>query len=184
VDSENSRGTRIGDQINLVGVTFAMMLEWNERYSNVTFRLMVIRSAKNDTPTNDTLWQGASGNKMLDTFNTERFTVLYTKYIKMVAPNMAIQTGEASSQTTGSGFTLRTSNTQQSRPTRIVKFFVPGKRFTRDRILQYENNSQQVKFFDYHFCIYAYSNFSTSELLGFNVGRLNDCYIKMHYKDA
>ena len=53
MDSENSRGTRIGYQINLVGVTVAMMLELNERYSDVTFCLMVVRSAKNDTPNND-----------------------------------------------------------------------------------------------------------------------------------
>jgi len=31
-----------------------------------------VRSAKGDTPNTDTLWNGASGNKMLDTFNTER----------------------------------------------------------------------------------------------------------------
>ena len=53
----------------------------------------------------------------------------------------------------------------------IVIFNVPGKRFARNGILQYENGSVQTKFFDYHFIIYAYSNFSTSELLGFNVGR-------------
>ena len=61
---------------------------------------MVIRSVKGDTPTTDTLWQGttdtlwqgASGNKMLDehTFNTERFSVLYTQYVKMRAPNLSV----------------------------------------------------------------------------------------------
>jgi len=32
----------------------------------------------------------------------------------------------------------------------------------------------------------AYSNFSTVDTpaLAYNVGRLNDCFIKMHYKDA
>ena len=90
LDDENSRGQRIGDKVTLVGVKFSMMLELNERYSDVTFRLMVIRSAKGDTSTNATLWDGASGNKMLDTFNTERFTVLYTKHVKMRAHNMSI----------------------------------------------------------------------------------------------
>jgi len=73
-----------------------------------------------------------------------------------------------------------------SRATRIVKFFVPGKKFTRSGILQYENNSAQVKFFDYYFITYAYSNYSTIDAGGiaYNVGRLNDCFIKMHYKDA
>jgi len=37
-DNENSRGFRVCDQIHLVGVTFAMMLELNERYADVTFR--------------------------------------------------------------------------------------------------------------------------------------------------
>ena len=67
-----------------------------------------------------------------------------------------------------------------------VKFYIPGSKFTKNRILQYENGTTQVKFFDYHFMIYAYSNYSTSDAgaIAFNVGRLNDCFIKMYYKDA
>jgi len=154
------------------------MLELNERYSDVTFRLMVIKSAKGDTPSTASLWQGASGNKMLDTFNTERYTVLFTKYVQIKAPNMGIDPNTI--QTLGGGFAVGVP--VQSRATKIVKFFIPGNRFTRNGILQYENVSQQTKFFDYHFCIYAYSNYSTTEL--FNVARLNDCFIKMHFKDA
>jgi len=161
-----------------------MMLELNERYSDVTFRMMVVRSAKGDTPTNTTLWNGASGNKMLESFNTERFTILHSKYIKMRAPNMAVNGQAPGNQITVSGFTVGTTVEQQSRATRIVRFNVPGKRFARNGILQYENGTVQTKFFDYHFIIYAYSNFSTSELLGFNVGRLNDCFITLHYKDG
>ena len=44
-------GERIGDQINLSGASIKMMLELNERYSDVTFRILVVRSAKNDTLT-------------------------------------------------------------------------------------------------------------------------------------
>jgi len=73
-DSEASIGGRVGDKITLSGVQFKMMLELNERYSDVTFRLMVVRSAKGDIPTNSTLWNGASSNKMLDDFNNERFS--------------------------------------------------------------------------------------------------------------
>jgi len=177
-DNENSQGQRIGDKLTLVGVKFTLMLELNERYSDVTFRLMVIRSAKGDTPTTATLWQGASGNKMLDTFNTERYSVLHTKYVKIKAPNLGIE--PTGIQELGGGRAI--GPVQISRATKIVKFFIPGKRFARNGILQYEGSTAQVKFFDYHFCIYAYSNYSTTEL--FNVGRLNDCFIKMHYKDA
>ena len=178
VDQENSTGNRIGDKITLVGVSFKMMVELNERYSDVTFRIFVVRSAKGDTPTTSTLWQGASGNKMLDTFNTERYSVLFSKYVKIIAPNQGNVPNLI--QEIGSGFQVGTNVI--SRATRIVKFLIPGKKFTRNGILQYENGTPQTKFFDYHFMIYAYSNFSTTEV--FNVGRLNDCFIKMHYKDA
>ena len=80
----------------------------------------------------------------------------------------------------GSGFQVGTNVI--SRATRIVKFFIPGKKCTRSGILQFENGTAQPKFFDYHFMIYAYNNFSTTEV--FNVGRMNDCFIKLHYKDA
>jgi len=83
LDNDNSRGQRIGDQIQLIGVSFSLMLELNERYSDVTFRMMVIRGAKGDAVTTSTLWQGASVNKMLDNINRERFTVLHTKYVYM-----------------------------------------------------------------------------------------------------
>jgi hypothetical protein len=111
----------LGDTITLSGVAFTMMLELNERYSDVTFRMFVVRSAKGDAPTSSTLWQGASGNKMLDTFNTERFTILFSKYVKLTAPNMGINPSGV--QTVGSGFAEGTQ--QISRATRIVKFYIP-----------------------------------------------------------
>jgi len=182
MDVENNIGQRIGDKITLSGVAFTMMLELNERYSDVTFRMFVVRSAKGDAPTSATLWEGASANKMLDTFNTERFTILFSKYVKMTAPNMGMS--QAGAQAIGSGFT--TGTPELSRATRIVKFYIPGSKFTKNRIIQYENGTTQVKFFDYHFMMYAYSNFSTVDagVVAYNVGRLNDCFIKMYYKDA
>jgi len=140
-DVENSLGQRIGDKITLVGVSFTMMLELNERYSDVTFRLFVVRSAKGDTPTTNTLWQGASGNKMLDTFNTERFTILHSQYVKITARNQGNVPNLV--QEIGSGFQVGTDVI--SRATKIVKFFVPGKKFTRNGILQYENGTSQVR---------------------------------------
>jgi len=113
-------GTRIGDKISLSGVSFKTMLELNERYSDVTFRMMVVRSAKGDIPDGNTLWQGNLGNKMLDTFNTERYSVIFTKYVKMRAPNMGIQSTGV--QQIVSGFSSGTPHL--SRATRIVKFYV------------------------------------------------------------
>lgn len=78
---------RIGDKIHVKGVSMKLMLELNERYSDVTFRILVIKFAKGDTPTRTTLFNGISGNKMLDTLNTERYTIIAQKYIQMKAPN-------------------------------------------------------------------------------------------------
>ena len=67
------------------------MLELNERYSDVSVKVMVIKSAKGDVPNDGNIWQNNSANKLLDTFNTERFTILKSKFIKMKAPSMSIQ---------------------------------------------------------------------------------------------
>jgi len=182
IDAENAIGQRIGDKITLTGVSFKMMVELHEAWSDVTLRMMVVRSAKGDVPSISTLWQGATGNKMLDTFNTERYSILFTKYVKMVARNM----GNLASgiQAIGSGF--QTGTPTVSRATKIVKFFVPGRKISRNGMVQYENGTGQVKFFDFHFIIYAYSNFQTvdSGPLVYQVASLNDCFIKLHYKDA
>jgi len=87
-DSENTIGQRIGDKITLQSVTIKGMLELNERYSDVSVKVLVIKSAKGDVPDNSNIWQGCSGNKLLDTFNTERFTIMKSKFIKLKAPNM------------------------------------------------------------------------------------------------
>ena len=44
---------------------------------------MFIKSAKGDTPTTDTLFNGQSGNKMMDTINTERYSVISQMFFKM-----------------------------------------------------------------------------------------------------
>lgn len=181
-DNEDGTGQRIGDKITLQRVVVKGMLELNERYSDVSCKVMVIKSAKGDVPTQSNLWQGASGNKMLDTFNTERYTIIKSKSIQLKAPNMSIQASGV--QTVGSGFTQGGTEHIQSRATKIFSLSIPGKRFVRSGILQYENGSPQPKFFDHHLAFFAYSNYSTSQELEFNVARVNDAFTKLHYKDA
>jgi len=67
----NSTGKRVGDEINIKGIGIKMIVELNERMSDVTFRLLPVRSAEGDLPNRATLFSGNSGNKMLDNFNTE-----------------------------------------------------------------------------------------------------------------
>jgi len=51
MDVENAIGNRIGDKITLQVVQIKGMLELNERYSDVGIKVMIIKSAKGDVPT-------------------------------------------------------------------------------------------------------------------------------------
>jgi len=180
MDTENSIGQRIGDKITLQSVQIKGMIELNERYSDVGNKVIVIKSAKGDTPTDGNLWQGASANKLLDTFNTERFIIVKSQFIKLRAGNMGnTPTG---AQTVGGGF--QTGTPTISRATRMFNISLPGSKFGKNGVLQYENALQQPKNFDYHLLFFAYSNWSMSATLGFNVARVNDAFVKLHYKDA
>jgi len=171
---------RIGDQINLKSISIRMMLELNERYSDVSFRILVIKSAKGDTVDTNTVFCNLSGNKMLDRINKERYTILYEKWGKIKAPN----TGAITVQSTGSGLFDGDADRTFSRATKLVKINLPGSLFGKDGLITYENGSSQVKFYDYSVCIWAYSNYTTSSALAYNVLAVNDYVKEMWYKDA
>jgi hypothetical protein len=175
----NALESRIGDQINLKGVSIKFMVELNERYADVTFRMFVVKCAKGDAPTDGTLFTGLSGNKMIDTINSERFTVIKSKTFKIVANNFGVD----ASTSTG-GLVVADTNLRLSRATKIVKVWIPGSKIGRNGKVVYENGSSQPKFFDYKVLLFAYSNYSTQAAGGWYVGRLNDYVRVLHYKDA
>lgn len=186
----NSTLNRIGDQVNLKGVAIKMMVELNERYSDVSFRLLIVKASKGDIPTRATLWKGQSDNKMLDVVNNERYTILFQKVFKIRAPNSTASTSSATVTQAGTVigdagifYGPGIAGSILSRATRIVKVWIPGTKFVRSGIIQYENGTGQPKFFDYHVLLYAYSNYSTAQDI-YNVGRLNDYVKVMYYKDA
>lgn len=188
-DNTNTQ-CRIGDNINLKGVSIKMMLELNERYSDVTFRILVIKCAKGDVPTRATLFCGISGNKMLDKIDTERYTVVAQKFLKIRAPNNGAsnnsgQTTEVSTLGQNAGIEYPSTgynNPSLSRATSLVKMWIPGTKFSKTGVIQYENNSAQVKFFDYYVLCYAYSNYTTLQDI-WNVGRINDYFHELYFKD-
>lgn len=184
----SNQNCRIGDVISLRGVSLKMMVELNERYSDVTFRLFVVRAAKGDTPTRATLFNGLSGNKMIDTINKERYTVLFQKYFKIKASNPGVSTNsggtsEVTEGVTNAGIEYGTNNTYLSRSTRIVKVWIPGSKFVKSGLIKYEDNSSQTKFFDYHVLLYAYSNYTTAQDV-WRIARLNDYCQLVYFKDA
>jgi hypothetical protein len=185
-----NQNCRIGDEIMLRGVSIRMMVELNERFSDVTFRLMIVKCAKGDTPTRATLFNGLSGNKMLDTVNTERYSILFQKYFKIKAPNMSVTTNSGGSSEvvsvvppTGGGIFYGTANNYLSRATKIVKVWIPGTKFYKNGIVKYEDGSTQTKFFDFHALLYAYSSIETDQDV-WNIGFVNDYVQQIYFKDG
>lgn len=178
-DAASGNGAnRIGDKIALRGLSVKVMFELNERYSMATFRIFIVKSAKGDTPTNSTLYNGVSGNKMIDTLNRERFTILASKTFVIKQSSTGIL--ESGIQDVGSGYTKGTSDV--SRATKIVNLWVPANKLIKGKTLTYENGTSQPKFYDYHLIYYAYSNYSTTS--SYYVGRINDEVIQLYYTDA
>ena len=129
-DSESSQGTRIGDKIKVQGLAFKGMLELNERYSDVTFRIMFIRSAKGDTPNSSTMFHNISGNKMLDHFNNERYTLIAQKWLKIKAANNGSNSGNQVGTGAGAEFVEDggIDYTTHSRATKLFKIWIPAAR--------------------------------------------------------
>lgn len=174
---------RIGDEITLKGISLKIMLELNERYSDTTFRVIVVRAARGDIPTAANLFAGLSTNKMMDSFNKERYTIVASKYVKLTAPNLGV--GYSATQSgTGTGVYYSSSAPTISRTTRIVRMYLPGAKFGRNGLIKYENGGQNQKFYDYHVLCYGYSNYSTSDALGYNVGACSTYMKQMYYTDA
>lgn len=182
--TSSANACRIGDEITLLKAKFCMMLELNERYSDVSYRIMVVKSARGDIPTTTTLFNGLSGNKMLDTLNYERYSVIYQKWGKITARNMSMGPNPSTAGTAMGIYNPEAGTVNyQSRATKIVKFSIDGKKFARNGIIKYDAGGVDGKFFDYNVLVYAYSNYSTSSALGYNVLAVNDYYHLLEFKD-
>jgi len=185
--TQGNTQNRIGDKITLLKCSLRMMLELNERYSDVTYRIIITKSARGDTPTINTLFKGLSGNKMLDDINYERYSVIYQKWGKLKAPNLSMGTGTAQDGTSSGVYYV--SDNRQSRATRILRIDIPGSKFAKGGIIQYEGpaNSTLQKFFDYNVFVYAYANYNvlapTGLTAGYNVLAVNDAFVRLHFKD-
>lgn len=168
---------RVGDSITVIGIKIKFFVETAINRSNVHFRFMFVKMAKGDTLNRTNFFKDACGNKMIDQVNTERFTVLASRTVKVVttanpAPNNVSATG------------VPTGSAPAIGGTRIVSMWIPGVKFGRKGIVQYENAStNQLKFFDYRLCCVAYDWYGTPQDIN-NVGFINDGYCKTYFKDA
>ncbi len=70
------QANRIGDEITLKGVSLKFMLEINERFSDVTFCILIVKASHGDNPTTANLFNSLSLNKVVDTINKERYSII------------------------------------------------------------------------------------------------------------
>jgi len=172
-------GSRIGDEITIRGLKIMAFFENSLQRARVYYRFMLIKCPRGVNPTiGNGIFQGNSGNRMLDSVNTEKFTIIWQKIFNVSASNPAPSAILPNVNGVPSG------TIPAGISSRIISAWIPGKKFGRNGVLKYENNDAgQAKFFDYRFCVLAYDWFGTPELVN-NVGQINEMYCKLFYKDA
>lgn len=169
--------SRVGDKITVQGVKLKFFIETSLTRSNTMFKFFFVKMAKGDTLNRANFFKDACNNKMIDQVNTERFTILASKTVRVTTPNNA---PSAIAAITG----LPTGTVQGIGGTRIISMWIPGAKFGRNGVVTYENASfNQLKFFDYRLCCVAYDWYGTPQDTN-NVGFVNDGYCKTYFKDA
>lgn len=174
---DRNSGSRVGDSITVKGLMIKGFIENSLSRPKVYYRVMLVKAAKGDTIDRSTLFKNDADNKMIDQVNTERFTILAQKIFTVSASN-AMATGVSSVLT---GTTSSASVTGIA--TRTFKMWIPGSKFGRQGVMQYENNSSQIKFYDYRIVFVVYDWFGTPQDVN-NVGQINELYTKLYFKDA
>ena len=178
----NSKSNRIGDQITVRGVLFKLFIENALGRPKVFYDIMLIKSAKGDIADRSTLYKGNANNKMIDQIDKERYTIIARKKFTVQASNPAPDYANGLNGQPEADVSLGLYNAGMA--TKIVSIYVPGRKFGRGGNVTYENNSNtQVKFYDYRWYIMVYDWFGTPQDTN-NVGRINEGYSKIYFKDA
>lgn len=170
-------GQRIGDQVTLRGLAATWFVEGSLQRSKVHFRIMLLKGPRGASFNRSDIFKGMTENKLIDQINTEKYTVMAQKRFNVSPPNgapasLSVVTGVPASEVSGI-----TGN-------KIVKFWIPGRKFGRDGVIKYENFSgYDLKFFDYRWVVFAYDWYGTPQDTN-NVGFINEAWSKMYYKDA
>lgn len=169
-------GNRIGDSIAVKGLTIKAFFENALGRSRVYYRFMFLKCAKGDVPTRSVLFKNDSNNKMMDVINTERFTIIAQKIFTINSTNSApLTVGLNGVPATG---------TPAGPGTKLVTMWIPGAKFGRSGVIQYLSDSgSDLKFFDYRIAVVAYDWYGTPQDVN-TVGRINEIFTKLYFKDA
>jgi len=168
----------IGDQINVKGVKARFFIENSLQRSKVYYRIMFLKGPRGATFTD--CYKGITGNKIIDQINTEKYKIIAQKMFTVTPSNAVAQ----SVGLTGTGIIESASSSLVlgGQATKVVNFWIPGSKISKNGLLRYENNSSDVKFYDYRWVICVYDWYGTPA--GNTVGQINEGYFKIYFKDA
>jgi hypothetical protein len=110
-----------------------MMIELTERFTDVTYRLMLVKSSKGDTPGRASLFRGQSVNKLFDGINTERYTIMFQKIFKITSHNVGSNSSGITQDTIPIG--LYSASPTAGRTTRIIRVYIPGSKFGKEKTI-------------------------------------------------
>lgn len=165
---------RIGDQITVKGLKIVGFFENSLERAKVYYRLMLLKCPRGQTIDKTTLFKGDSDNKMIDVINTETFTVVAQKVFNIECSNNAPTTVGLTGVPAG--------GTPAGTGSRVIKMWIPGNAFGKGGVIKYENGASTPKFFDYRLVLLTYDWYGTPETNA--VGRVNELYTKVYFKDA
>lgn len=174
-------GARIGDRITIKGMSIKGMVECALQRPKVHFRIMLVKCPRGVAPTRAELFQGCSANKMIDTVNSEKFTIVWQTKFNVSTSNNAPGAYQAGVNPNAAG--VVTASTPAGIGVKTFSAWIPGKKFGKRGNLQYENGSTTPKFFDYRLVYLCYDWYGTPQDSN-NVGILNEMYTKIYFKDA
>lgn len=173
---------RIGDMITVKGISFRFFFENALGRPNVHYKVMLIKMAKGDTLNRSTFYKGNANNKIIDQYDNERFKIVAMKKFTIKASNPTAEFANGVNGQPEADTTLGVYNAGCA--TRAFTMWVPGRKFGRNGNVQYENSSgTQLKFFDYRLAIMCYDWYGTPQDAN-NVGKINEGYCKIYFKDA
>lgn len=165
----------VGDKMTVKGMLIKGFFENSLGRAKVYYRLMLIKCAKGDTINRVNLFKEDSDNKMLDLVDTERYTIIAQKVFNIETANGAPLTVGANG--------VPASGTVAGPATRVIKMWVPGRKFGPGGNITYENQSQaQIKFYDYRLVVVPYDWYGTPQDLN-NVGKINELIVKNYFTD-
>jgi len=169
----------IGDSYRLQGMACKFFLENPFKRAKTFYRMMFLRGPRGATFLD--LFKGCAANKMIDQFNSEKYRIIASKRVTVAASNVAAQ---ASGVPGGEGVTNITTSTIEygGIGTKVVSFWIPGSKIAKGGIINYENNSNDVKFYDYKWVMLCYDWNGTPETSF--CGSINEGYVKIYFKDA